>query len=132
MSNLPEKIHAVMQDLRTIQQEIQSVGGKGPRLAELDPATLTEFHKSVDHMRQLLWSYIQADRVSKGQNLDEEMRSLRLQHVTEMLQSIQREAKVRQFKPNPTTASFLNAVHQIADAAFERHTSLDSDVEIAG
>ena len=132
MSNLPEKIHAVMQDLRTLQQEIQSVGGKQPRLAEVDSATLKEFHKSVNDLRQLLWNYIQADNLNNGQNLDEEMRSLRLQHVTEMLQSIQRESKVRQFKPNPTTKSFLNAVHQIADAAFERHTSTDSDVEKAG
>jgi hypothetical protein len=130
MSNLPDKIHSATENLRNLQQEIQSpVADRERRLAEVDSATLKEFKKSVDHLRQLLWTYIQADGLSHGQNFDEEIRSLRLQHVTEMLHSIQQEAKLRQFKPNPATVLFLHAVQEIADAAFERHTSSDSGVE---
>ena len=133
MNNLPEKIHTAIHDLRKLQQEIQSpTDDTEPRLANVDSATLKEFKKSVDSVRQLLWTYIQADSLEHGQNLEEELRSLRLQHVTEMLHSIQLEAKVRQFKRNSATVSFLNACHEIADAAFERHATIDSNVERAG
>jgi hypothetical protein len=124
MSDLSERIQATVRDLRRLQQELESpVPASGTRLAELDSAGLKEFKAIVDYMRQLIWAYLQAENRKKGKNIDEELRSLRLQHVTEMLHDIQQEAKVREFKPTPATVSFLNAVQEIADAAFKRHSA---------
>ena len=132
MSDLPKKIQATVQDLRRLQEEIQSpLPASGERLGELDSAALKEFKAVIDYMRQLIWTYLQAESHKKGKSMDEEVRSLRLQHVTEMLHAIQQEAKVRQLTPNPATASFLNAVQEIADEAFKRHTPRDSDNERA-
>jgi hypothetical protein len=128
MSDLPKKIQATVQDLRRLQQEIQSPV-PGTHLGELDSAALKEFKAVIDYMRQLIWTYLQAESHKKGKSMDmdEEVRSLRLQHVTEMLHAIQQEAKVRQLTENPATVSFLNAVQEIADEAFKRHATSDSE-----
>jgi hypothetical protein len=132
MSDLPEKIQSATQDLHELRREIQSPRpATGPRFAEVDSAELKQFKAALDYVRQLVWTYIQADSRTQGHNLDEEVRSLRLQHLTEMPQTIQQEVKVRQLTPNSAAVSFLKAVHEIADAAFERHVNSDSDVEQA-
>ena len=132
MSDLPEKIQSTTQDLHQLRQEIQSPSpGARPRLAEVDSAELKQFKAAIDFVRQLVWTYLQADSRTQGHNVDEEVRSLRLQRVTEMLHTIQQEARVRQLTPNSAAVSFLKAVHEIADAAFERHINSDSDVEQA-
>ena len=132
MNDLPNKIHSVTESLRNLQQEFQ-VASSQAQLGQvkLDSAELKQFKDAIDYMRQLLWTYLQADSQKHGQNLDEEVRSLRLQRVTEMLHSIQQEVKLRQLAPTPETVSFLNAVHEIADAALQRHSTTDSDVEKA-
>ena len=132
MSDLPEKIQSAIRDLRRLQQELQSpIPATGPRLAELDAAALKEFKTIIDYMRQLIWTHLQAESRKRGQNIDEEVRSLRIQHVTEMLNTIQQEAKGRPLAPTPATDSFLNAVQEIADAAFQRHSHRDSDAKRA-
>jgi hypothetical protein len=130
MSKLPEKIQSATRELRKLQEEIQSpLSAAGPCLAELDSAALREFKTVIDYIRQLLWTYIQAEDLERGRNVDEEVLSLRLQRVTEMLHTIQEEVNNRQLATNPATVSFLNAVQDIADAAFQRHQASDQDEE---
>jgi hypothetical protein len=128
MSNLPEKIQSITQELRQVQQEMQAAV---PEAAQIDTAALREFKAVIDYVRQLLWNYIQADTAHNGQSVEEEVRSLRLQHVTEMLHAIQQEVKVRRLMPTPETVTFLNAVQEIAEAAFERHSGSGSEIEKA-
>ena len=130
MSNLPEKIQAATQELRQLQEEIQTSPAE-PKLAEINTEALREFKAVIDYVRQLLWNYVQADTAQSGHSVDEQVRSLRLQRVTEMLHAIQQEVKVRQLKPNPATVTFLNAVQEIADAAVERHSGSGTEVEKA-
>jgi septation ring formation regulator EzrA len=130
MSNLPEKIHSATQELRRLQEDIQT-STPAPSLAEVDSGAVREFKAAIDYVRQLLWNYIQADTAQGGQSVDEEVRSLRLQRVTEMLQAIQQEVKVRKLTPTPATVTFLNAVQEIADAAFDRHSGSGTEVEKA-
>lgn len=131
MSDLPKKIQTATQELRQLQRDIQSpLPAAGPRLAEIDSAALKEFKAVMDYVRQLIWTYLQADSREGGLNIDEQVRSLRLQHVTEMLHTIQQEVQGRKLESNPATMSFLNAVQEIADAAFQRH-SPESKIERA-
>jgi hypothetical protein len=131
MSDLPKKIQAATQELRQLQRDIQSpLPAAGPRLAEIESAALKEFKAVVDYVRRLIWTYLQADSRESGLNIDEQIRSLRLQHVTEMLHTIQQEVQGRKLESNPATMSFLNAVQEIADAAFKRH-SPESKIERA-
>lgn len=130
MSNLPEKIQSATQELRRLQKDIQT-SITAPKLAEIDSDAVREFKAAIDYVRQLLWNQIQADTAQSGQSVDEEVRSLRLQRVTEMLQAIQQEVKVRKLTPTPATVTFLNAVHDIADAAFERHAGSGTEIDKA-
>ena len=132
MSDLPEKIQSAIRDLRRLEQEMQTpLPALGQRLAELDSAALKEFKGIIDYLRQLIWTHLQAESRKQGHNLDDEVRSLRLQHVTEMLNAIQHEAKGRPLAPNQATDSFLNAVQEIADAAYQKHAPRDSDAKRA-
>ena len=130
MSNLPEKIQSATQELRRLQKDIQT-SITAPKLAEIDSEDVREFNAAIDYVLQLLWNQIQADTAQSGQSVDEEVRSLRLQRVTEMLQAIQQEVKVRKLTPTPATVTFLNAVHDIADAAFERHAGSGTEIDKA-
>jgi hypothetical protein len=130
MSDLPDKIHSLTKDLRNLQREFQTPAVQTHR-AELDSAALKQFKDSIDYMRQLLWVYLQAASQKHGENVEEEVRSLRLQRVTEMLHSIQQEVEVKQLTQTPEAVSFLKAVHEIADAALQRHFGADPDVEKA-
>ena len=126
MSNLPEKIQSALNELRQFQEEMKA--SAAAKVEPIDTAALREFKAVIDYVRQLVWNYIQADSAHSGQSVDEEVRTLRIQRVTEMLHAIQQEAKLRQLKPTPETVTFLNAVQEIADAAFERHSGLGSDI----
>jgi hypothetical protein len=128
MSNLPEKIQSAIQELRRVQDEMQAAV---PKPAHIDTGAVRELKGVVDCVRQLLWNFIQADTAQSGQSVEEEVRSLRLQHVTEMLHAIQQEVKVRKLTPTPATVTFLNAVQEIADAAFERHSGSGTEIERA-
>ncbi|MBV9075001.1 MAG: hypothetical protein JOZ10_15345 [Acidobacteria bacterium] len=122
MTDLSKKIHAATLELKRLQREMQSPQGTtDPGLTELDSAALEEFKNVIDYVRQLIWTYLQAENLKRGKNIDDEVRSLRLKRVTEMLHSIQQEVKSRELKPSPAAVSFLNAVQEIADEAFQRH-----------
>lgn len=131
MSNLPEKIQTATQHLRQLQRNIEGGAAAAPRLAEIDMAAVKEFKAVIDYVRQLVWTYVQADSLNRGADPDDQILSLRLQRVTEMLQAIQQEAKTRQLTPSSATVSFLNAVQEIADAAFQKHLRNRADIEKA-
>ena len=121
MKNLPGKIHRATRTLEDIKRQLHAGATKADAAVELDLATLRDLKKAVDGLRRALWVQIEAEHRKSGKKLKEEVRSLRLQNLTEMLQSVQEDLKVRQLRPTSETASFLNAVHKIADAALERH-----------
>ena len=126
MSDLSGKIHSVTTDLRDLQQELQSPDSQA-ELVEMNSAALKQLKDAVDYLRQLLWTYIQRNSRKQGTDVEEQVRSLRLEHVTEMLQDIQQEIKNRQLSPSPAASSFMNVVQEIADAAYERHSRTGSD-----
>jgi hypothetical protein len=120
MSALPKMIQVATRELREIQQQLQATPDERT-LSSLDSQALSDFKAAVDYVRQLLWVYIEAGAAKKGQNVNDAMRRLRLQRVTEMLQTIQEDVKSRHLAHNPTTDSFLHVVQEIADAAMEKH-----------
>jgi hypothetical protein len=128
MTDLVRKIHKATQDLKRLEQDLW------PRfsevedcpLSELDAASLRELKMTVDYVRQLLWNYVEADAHKRGGN-SETLRSIRLERVTEMLRSIQDDVKRRDVAESPAAVTFLHAVQEIADAAFERHTAREEE-----
>lgn len=120
MNKLPKMIQVATRELRQIQEQFQCIPDENT-LAHLDSEALHQFKAAVDYTRQLLWTYIEAGAGRKGHKVNDTVRRLRLERVTEMLHTIQEDVKRRHLAHNPTTESFLHVVHEIADAAMEKH-----------
>ena len=129
MTELAKKIHQATQDLKRLEQELRPhmlSRVEDSSVAEPESASIRELKMTVDYVRQLLWNYVETDPDKRGAHA-EELRSIRLQRVTEMLHSIQEDVKRRNMAASPAEASFLHAVQEIADAAFEKHTASDEE-----
>ena len=95
MSALPKMIQVATRELREIQQQLQATPNEST-ISDLDSQALRDFKAAVDYIRQLLWAYIEAGAGrNKGKSVDDAVRRLRLQRVTEMLQTIQEDVKGR-------------------------------------
>ena len=119
MSHLPEKIQSVTQELGQVQQEMQAAA---PKLAPVDSSAPVSSRQSSITCGSFFGTTLRLIPAHSGHSVKEEVRSLRLQRVTEMLHAIQQEVKARGVTPTPAPVTFLNAVQEIADAAFERHS----------
>ncbi len=114
MDTLIEKVQTVAKELDQIRDELY---GPGPGKPEpLDLELLNSFKASVDHMRHVLWAYIEA--MTKQDRIDKTIQQYRLQRATEMLRQL-REGGL--FEPtNPQARNFLREVEAIADSTLER------------
>jgi hypothetical protein len=127
MSELSTLIRRVTEDLHNIQNEL----GAAARPAAdkhfreevmqqmVDANLVDEFKSAVDHMRLMLWSYIEASS-KKNKDVGETLQAVRMQRVTEMLKVLQptvEEAKVK----TPEMETFFDMIHQMANTALDRH-----------
>lgn len=128
MSHLPEKIQSVTQELGQVQQEMQAAA---PKLAPVDSSAPVSSRQSSITCGSFSGTTFRLIPAQSGHRVEEEVSSLRLERVTEMLDTIQQEVKARRLTPTPARVTFLNAVQEIADAAFERHSGAATDIEKA-
>jgi hypothetical protein len=125
MSELSTLIRRVTEDLHSIQSELgEAAHSKADKARRdqvmqqiVDADLVNEFKTAVDHMRLMLWSYIEA--ASHNKDVAETLQSVRMQRVTEMLKILDVE-DVRASKA-PEAASFLDLINQIANTALDRH-----------
>lgn len=128
MNDLTTRIRRVTEDLHAIQQEL-SVAAKSPTtdrerdrimhaLATSD--LLHEFKSSVDHMRHLLWSYIES--AQKNEDVQRTLERVRMKRVTEMLRILEPDMQEKRMNDLPEVDSFFDAVQKIAAKALDRHT----------
>jgi hypothetical protein len=127
MSDLTTRIRRVTEDLQAIQNELvhatrpQADDGERERiLRELAGSDmLHEFKSSVDHMRHMLWSYIESAR--KDENIKRTLERVRMKRVTEMLEILEPDIIERRMNDAPEAESFFDAIQKIAGKALERH-----------
>jgi hypothetical protein len=88
---------------------------------------ISEFKTSVDHMRHLLWSYIEASS-SKGRlNVSDTLQSVRMQRVTEMLRILQPTVDSTKGTSSPEAKSFFEVINTIANSAMDQHKTKRKD-----
>jgi hypothetical protein len=130
MSELTSRIRRVTEDLRAIQDELGSAAMSTPGSAErervmaemMDLELVHELKSAVDHMRHLLWSYIEAASQSdRGENVSQTLRTVRMQRVTEMLKILQPSVRESEIASEPEAESFFEVIQSIANSALERH-----------
>ena len=127
MADLTTRIRRVTEDLQAIQNELNT-GATTHTAAERDRimrelATsdlLHEFKGAVDHMRHLLWSYIES--AQKDEDVQRTLERVRMRRVTEMLKVLEPDVDERTMDSTPETDSFFDAVQKIANKALDRHS----------
>jgi hypothetical protein len=128
MSELSTLVRRVTQDLHDIQNTLTQAAQPDARsdfrdevMHELVQANMAnELKVAVDHMRHLLWSYLEAAE-TQGANVAERLQSVRMRRVTEMLRTLQPTVGEKSVRESPESASFFELIHQIANTTVERH-----------
>ncbi len=114
MQALIKKVQQVAKDLDEVRDQLHS---KGRPVAPMDIELLNSFKASVDHMRHVLWAYIEA--MSTKGDVDRTLQQYRLQRATEMLRQLREHGPLH--PETPQTSSFLREIQAIADGALDRH-----------
>ena len=125
MSDLSTLIRRVTEDLHSIQGELgEAAHSKADRARRdqvmqqmVDADLVNEFKTAVDHMRLMLWSYIEAAATQK--QIAETLQNVRMQRITEMLKILDVEDVKASRAPEAT--SFIDLINQIANSAIDRH-----------
>lgn len=127
MTDLTTRIRRVTEDLQAIQTEL-STAAKSPvtdserdRIMNLLASSdlLHEFKSSVDHMRHLLWSYIES--AQRNENVERTLERVRMKRVTEMLRILEPDMAERRMNEMPEVDSFFDVIQKIANKALDRH-----------
>jgi hypothetical protein len=125
--DLTTRIRRVTEDLQAIQLELNSAAKVSNLSSERDRILrelassdlLHEFKGAVDHMRHLLWSYIES--AQKDENIERTLERVRMKRVTEMLHILEPDVSERKIDSTPEIDSFFDAVQKIANKALDRH-----------
>jgi hypothetical protein len=128
MPELSLRIRRVTDDLQVIQSELSHAAehGASPEerervMREIDDLKmLNDLKAAVDHMRHLLWSYIEASS-KKGADVERTLQAVRMQRVTEMLKILAPTVDEEQPMQAPEAQSFLDMVQLIAHKTVDRH-----------
>jgi hypothetical protein len=122
MSELTTRIRRVTEDLQAIQDELSKAAEPGADPAarnaimeEMLQAELVDrFKNSVDHMRVLLFSYIEAAASEGRYTVYDTLQSIRMRRVTEMLRVLQPTVESRRDTTNTDLRSLMEMVNKIA------------------
>ncbi len=116
MDELIHKVEHVARDLDQIRDELGRQHAAAPGAA-LDLDLLNNFKASVDHMRHVLWAYIEA--LTKTGDVDQTLQQYRMQRATEMLRQLREHGPLE--RESPQASNFLLEIQAIADSALMRH-----------
>ena len=116
MNSLIQKVQQVAKDLDEVRDQLHGKG-KGAAATPVDIELLNSFKTSVDHMRHVLWAYIEA--MTTTGDVDRTLQQYRLQRATEMLRQLREHGPLH--PETPQASSFLREIQAIADGALDRH-----------
>jgi hypothetical protein len=122
MSELTIRIRRVTEDLQAIQDELNRAAepGADPNARNLimeemlNVELIDRFKSSVDHMRVLLFSYIEAAASEGRQTVYDTLQAIRMRRVTEMLKILQPTVESRRNTSSTDLKSLMEIVNQIA------------------
>jgi hypothetical protein len=122
MSDLTTRIRRVTEDLQAIQEELNKAadpdadpGARNAIMEEmLNVELIDRFKSSVDQMRVLLFSYIEAAASRGHQTVYDTLQAIRMRRVTEMLKILQPTVENRRNTSSMDVRSLMEIVNQIA------------------
>lgn len=128
MGSVPLRITRISENLRVIQNEIAQLAGKeletalGQRsLAEQDVTALRKVKSSVDHLRQVLRTYIDFASAQVASQDPEEFQAARTERTTQILRYACDGLQLRERQDREVPASLFEQLTILAFAAVDRH-----------
>ena len=134
MSDLTRRIRRVTDDLHAVQDVLNAAARPDAPASERDAVmeelinmrVLDEFKASVDNMRHLLWSYIEASNAKNTHGVSHTLQQVRMQRVTEMLRILQPNVEESKVAVSPESKSFFEVIQKIANSAVESHSAVQA------
>lgn len=126
MGSVPMRITRITENLRVIQTEISILAGQelgrtgGECLAAPDIHALRRVKSSVDHLRQVLRTYIDFASAHLGPD-SEEFQRARTERTTHILQFACEGLQRLEGKDHEVPSSIFEQLTQMAIAAVDRH-----------
>lgn len=128
MSDLAARINRTVQDLHAIKEELEAAAGAKATLPQKERVlgdsqvmfSLRELKTMVDHMRHVLWAYLESPDHST-RDVTTRLQSIRMQRVTEMLKALEPDVKEHAAAATPEAAGFFQLIQDIAHNAVDRH-----------
>ncbi len=116
MSDLSEQIRSAIKLLEAVQRELEqksSLEAHDAELAaQLDYELLSDFKRSLDHSRHLIWPYLIALQQHSPENIDYALQLYRMQRVREMLLAMRKDKDT--FESDPKIKLFLSELQRLA------------------
>lgn len=135
MGSVPLRISRISENLRVIQSEISFLAGqelessyKEEPLGEPDVHALRKVKSSVDHLRQVLRTYIDFASAQIGEPDEpdaEEFQRLRSERTTQILRYACQGLQRREGKDHEVPASLFEQLTQMAIATVDRYRGVE-------
>ncbi|HXE91804.1 MAG TPA: hypothetical protein VNK82_12680 [Terriglobales bacterium] len=127
--SLADRVRRVTEDLRQFHQELEgAVAQSGPdaeqarKLDELlDQGLMEDFRAAVDHLRHLLWAYLQASGEQSGVGVDQMLQASRMRRVTEMMRHLREQLTLPEVRRSPEARTLLEELSSFTQSTVDRH-----------
>jgi len=136
MGSVPMRISRISENLRLIQNEIAILTGEELEsslheepFGEPDVHALRKVKSSVDHLRQVLRTYIDFASAQVGYQDSEDFQTARTERTTQILRYACQGLQLRELKDHEVPSSIFEQLTQMAIAAVDRYKKNASPVE---
>lgn len=128
MGSVPLRIQRISENLRLIQNEIALLAGpdfevisESETLSEPDVKALCKVKASVDHLRQMLRTYIDFASAQVAEQDSEEFQALRAERTSHILRFACAGLQMLEGKDREVPSSLFEQLMQLAFAEVDRH-----------
>ena len=127
--SLADRVRRVTEDLRQFHHELEQTVQHGGHDAEharkldelLDQGLMGDFRSAVDHLRHLLWAYLQASGEQSGVGADRMLQVSRMRRVTEMVRLLRDQLTLPEVRTSPEARTLLEELSSVTQSTVDRH-----------
>ncbi len=123
---LDDRAKRVIEELLVIQAELSETPSAPPvglATPKLSPELVHQLKSAVDHVRLLLWAYIDSRYDASGDQWQKSLQKARLERTTEMLRALRDEISKAGMPRAPEAHLFQGEVEAMAQLVAQRPSS---------
>ena len=127
--SLADRVRRVTEDLRQFHQELERTVEHSAEDAEharkldelLDQGLMDDFRAAVDHLRHLIWAYLQASSEQSGEGVNRMLQVSRMRRVTEMMRLLRDQLTLPEVRASPEARTLLEELSSATQSTVDRH-----------